>query len=109
MEKRKTVVILATGGTIAGVGEEGRSTGYQSGSLSVEELIRAVPAVEKAAEIEAIQVCNVNSDDITDEIWIRLADTINEMAREERVAGFVVAHGTDTLEETAYFLNLQQK
>ena len=109
MEKRRTVVILATGGTIAGVGEEGRSTGYQSGSLSVEELIRAVPAVEKAAEIEAIQVCNVNSDDITDEIWIRLANTINEMAGEDRVAGFVIAHGTDTLEETAYFLNLAVK
>ena len=107
-EKPK-VVILATGGTIAGVGEEGKTAGYQPGALTAEDLIYAVPALEDVARVEAIQVCNVNSDDITAEIWLRLANTINEMAADPDVAGFVITHGTDTLEETAYFLNLTVK
>ena len=61
------------------------------------------------APIEAIQVCNVNSDDITDDVWISLANTINKMAADPEVAGFVITHGTDTMEETAYFLNLTVK
>ena len=103
------VVILATGGTIAGVGEAGKTAGYKPGSLTAEELLAAVPELEDVAEIEAIQVCNVNSDDITAEVWLTLADTINEMALDPDVTGFVITHGTDTLEETAYFLNLTVK
>lgn len=105
----KTVVILATGGTIAGSGEQGKETGYKSGSLSVESLIEAVPGIDEVANIETIQVCNVNSDDINDNIWIELANTINELAKNDNVSGFVITHGTDTLEETAYFLNLTVK
>lgn len=104
-----TVVILATGGTIAGSGEAGKETGYKSGSLSVESLIEAVPGIEDVANIEAIQICNVNSDDITDEVWLTLANTINELSKDDKVLGFVITHGTDTLEETAYFLNLVVK
>ena len=104
-----TVVILATGGTIAGVGETGKETGYTPGSISVESLISAVPDLEKIANIAAIQICNVNSDDITSEIWIQLANTINELAQNENVSGFVITHGTDTMEETAYFLNMVVK
>jgi len=103
------VVILATGGTIAGVGKTGKTAGYQPGALTAAELIRDVPALESVAPVEAIQVCNVNSDDITDTIWLSLAETINRMAKDPDVAGFVVTHGTDTLEETAYFLNLTVK
>ena len=103
------VVILATGGTIAGVGESGKTTGYQSGSLTADDLIAAVPDLTKLAQIEAIQVCNINSDDVTDAIWIQLAKTINERANDPDVLGFVITHGTDTLEETAYFLNLTAK
>lgn len=62
------VVILATGGTIAGVGEAGKSAGYKPGTLTAEDLISAVPELADVAPIEAIQVCNVNSDDITDAI-----------------------------------------
>lgn len=105
----KKVVILATGGTIAGVGDKGKTAGYKPGSLTAEDLISAVPELEEVAAIEAIQVCNVNSDDITDQIWLELANTINEMAEDPDVAGFVVTHGTDTMEETAYFLNLAVK
>ena len=103
------IVVLATGGTIAGVGEAGKTAGYKPGSLTAEELLSAVPQLSDVAEIEAIQVCNVNSDDITAEVWITLANTINEMAADPDVKGLVITHGTDTMEETAYFLNLTVK
>ena len=105
-ESRPKIVVLATGGTIAGVGEAGKTAGYKPGSLTAEELLSAVPQLADVAEIEAIQICNVNSDDISAEIWLTLARTINEMAADPDVKGFVVTHGTDTMEETAYFLNL---
>lgn len=109
VEEKNTVVVLATGGTIAGVGEAGKTTGYTSGSLTADELLQAVPELEEVANIKAYQICNVNSDDITDEIWLQLANTINHMAQDPNVSGFVITHGTDTLEETAYFLNLTVK
>lgn len=101
-----TVVILATGGTIAGAGEAGKETGYTPGSISVESLIASVPGIEEIAPLVAQQVCNINSDDITSKLWIKIARTINAYATDPKVAGFVVLHGTDTMEETAYFLNL---
>ena len=81
----KTVVVLATGGTIAGVGEEGKTAGYKPGSLAAEDLISAVPELKDVANIEAIQVCNVNSDDITDEIWLKLSKLINEKSKDKKV------------------------
>lgn len=106
---RGTVVILATGGTIAGVGDEGKTTGYRPGTIDVNTLVRAVPWLERVANIETLQMCNLNSDDITDVIWLRLVETINRLAMRPDVRGFVITHGTDTLEETAYFLNLTVK
>ena len=106
---KKKVVVLATGGTIAGVGDDGKTAGYKPGTLNAEDLIKAVPELEAMAEIEVLQVCNVNSDDITDKIWIKLAKLINEKATDSEVVGFVITHGTDTMEETAYFLNLTVK
>ncbi|MCQ2184398.1 MAG: asparaginase [Bacteroidales bacterium] len=105
----KKVIILATGGTIAGVGEFGRSVGYTSGQISAEQLIDTVPGLRDIAPIEARQVCNLNSDDITGGIWIDIARRIEAEALREDVAGFVITHGTDTMEETAYFLNLTIK
>ncbi len=105
-QSRPKIVVLATGGTIAGVGEAGKTAGYKPGSLTAEELLSAVPQLSDVADIEAIQICNVNSDDMTAEVWLTLAHTINEMAADPDVKGFVVTHGTDTMEETAYFLNL---
>ena len=107
--ERGTVVILATGGTIAGSGEFGMQTGYTSGTLSVQALIDAVPQLCELAPIAAVQICNINSDDITASIWFRIASAINELAENELVSGLVITHGTDTLEETAYFLNLTVK
>lgn len=103
------IVLLATGGTIAGSGQAGKDTGYKSGTISAESLIASVPALADVADIQTIQVCNLNSDDMTDSIWIDLANTINCMAQDDSVTGFVVTHGTDTLEETAYFLDLTVK
>ncbi len=106
---RPRIVLLATGGTIAGRGEPGKDIGYKPGVISAESLISSVPALAEVADMQTVQVCNINSDDITDKIWIELANTINRMAQDDSVTGFVVTHGTDTLEETAYFLNLTIK
>ena len=105
----RKLILLATGGTIAGVGEEGKTAGYASGALSAEELLDALPRLQELASVEAIQVCNINSDNITYQIMLQLAHTINELAADPEVAGFVITHGTDTMEETAYFLNLTVK
>ena len=106
---RGKVIILATGGTIAGTGEAGKSAGYQPGTMTAADLIRTVPLLQGVCQIETVQVCNVNSDDITDRIWLQLVNTINRMAGDPDITGFVITHGTDTLEETAYFLNLTVK
>ena len=108
-EGKPKVIVIATGGTIAGVGDAGKATGYKPGSLTAEELLSAVPELADVAEIEAVQLCSVNSDDITAEIWLQLAGLINERAKDPDVKGFVITHGTDTMEETAYFLNLTVK
>lgn len=108
----KRIVILATGGTIAGAGEQGKDIGYKSGSIKAQMLIDAIPELKNVANIFVEQVCNINSDDITSEIWISLARRIKELAVDgvgeshERVDGFVIMHGTDTMEETAFFLSL---
>ena len=108
----KRIVILATGGTIAGAGEQGKDIGYKSGSIKAQMLIDAIPELKNVANIFVEQVCNINSDDITSEIWISLARKIKELAVDgvgeshEHVDGFVIMHGTDTMEETAFFLSL---
>ena len=109
MVQPRTVVLLATGGTIAGIGQARKTTGYQSGTMSAGDLLSSVPELGRIASINALQICNVNSDDMTGETWIELAKTINRMAQDPNVTGFVITHGTDTLEETAYFLNLTVK
>jgi L-asparaginase len=97
---------LATGGTIAGAGEQGKDIGYKSGALEAQTLIDAVPELKNVANIRVEQVCNINSDDITSELWIALARRIREHLQREDVDGIVVMHGTDTMEETALFLSL---
>lgn len=104
-----TVVVLATGGTIAGAGAIGKATNYRPGQLDVKALVGMAEGAHDIANVRAVQICNVNSDDITAEHWIALAQTIDEMAAEPDIDGFVITHGTDTLDETAYFLNLVVK
>ena len=102
----KNIVILATGGTIAGAGEQGKNIGYKSGSIEAQTLIDAIPELKNVANIRVEQVCNINSDDITSEIWITLAKRVKTLSQCDDVDGFVLMHGTDTMEETAFFLSL---
>lgn len=103
------VWILATGGTIAGQGATSTSlTDYKPG-LRGDELVSAVPELAKVARISVEQIANVASPDITLSHWLTLARRIDEIYRDPNVAGVVITHGTNTLEETAYFLNLTVK
>ena len=104
--KVPNIVILATGGTIAGAAESGTQSGYTSGQMNIDAMIKAVPGIEKLANIKGEQLSNVGSQDISFDIWIKLAKRINELLKSDDVDGIVVTHGTDTMEETAYFLNL---
>ena len=100
------VVILATGGTIAGSAETGTQSGYTSGEVGVDILINAVPQVADLAAVRGEQISNVGSQDMSDAIWLKLAGRIGELQARGDVDGIVITHGTDTLEETAYFLDL---
>ncbi|WP_432709339.1 type II asparaginase [Pedobacter sp.] len=100
------VRILATGGTIAGTGASADRAAYTAGELPVKDLIAAVPGLDKVAEITGEQVANVGSQDMTVAIWIKLNKRINEIFKNDEADGIVITHGTDTQEETAYFLSL---
>lgn len=103
------IAILATGGTIAGSIDSGvATTGYTAGVLTVDALIKAVPEIQNLARISGKQICNIDSSNMTDAIWLDLASTINSLLAGD-VDGIVITHGTDTMEETAYFLNLVVK
>jgi L-asparaginase len=104
-----SIVVLATGGTIAGAAASDVQAGYTSGQVGVEQLLAAVPQARKLANLRGEQVANIGSQDMNDEVWFKLARRINELATRADVDGIVVTHGTDTIEETAYFLNLVVK
>src|ERR1700680_917942 len=103
-QKLPTVAVLSTGGTIASKHDPLKG-GYLP-ALSGAELVAAVPAIKKIAQIQVEQISNISSSDMTPEIWIRLAARGNELLAKPEIAGIVVTHGTNTLEETAYFLHL---
>ena len=100
------VVILATGGTIAGAQAEGQDAGYKSGSFQVEDLIKAVPKLGELADISGEQVVNIGSQDMNNEVWLKLAKRLNEVLAQRDVDAVLITHGTDTMEETGYFLSL---
>ncbi|GAO43968.1 type II asparaginase [Flavihumibacter petaseus] len=104
-QKKANVTILATGGTIAGAAASGTQAGYTSGQVTIDAMVNAVPDITKLANIKGEQISNVGSQDMSFEIMLKLAKRINELTKGD-VDGIVITHGTDTMEETAYFLNL---
>lgn len=106
----KSIVIIATGGTIAGKAASSTETAcYKSALLPIDQLIAEVPALRDIAAVRGEQLAQLDSADMTQTVWLALAARINALLASPGVDGVVVTHGTDTMEETAYFLNLVVK
>src|SRR6187549_2083677 len=100
------IKVLATGGTIAGAQASQSDAGYKSGTFSVNDLINAVPQLKNVAELSGEQTANIGSQTMNHEVWLKLANRVNEVLASPDTDGVVISHGTDTMEETAYFLSL---
>lgn len=100
------VIVLSTGGTIAGQQPNTDKAGYVPGKIPVEELLKNIPSITQKAIVQGEQIASIGSFDMTVDIWIKLARRINEIFAKNEADGVVITHGTDTQEETAYFLNL---
>jgi L-asparaginase len=102
-----TISVLGTGGTIAGAAPSSTQlSGYTIGEVVVQNLLDAVPALKSIANMTGTQVFNVGSGYLTKGEWLKLANAVQSEVDKDSVTGVVITHGTDTLEETAYFLNL---
>ena len=97
------VHIIATGGTIAGASTD---IGYDAGKVSIETILQAVPELKQYAELDYEQFCNIGSQDMNDSIWLSLAKRVNQVLESGKYDAILITHGTDVMEETAFFLNL---
>lgn len=104
--QKPKIRIIATGGTIAGVSASATSSAYGAGQVGIQTLIDAVPQIKDLADVSGEQLVNIGSQDMNDEVWLKLAKRINQLLNNEGYDGVLVTHGTDTMEETAYFLSL---
>src|SRR6185503_10387981 len=104
------VTILATGGTIAGSGATSTTTvGYTAATVGVDALLNSVPELKKVANVRGEQVFQIASENMNNDYWLKLAKRVNTLLAQDDVDGIVITHGTDTIEETSYFLDLVVK
>jgi len=108
-QEKPLIYILATGGTIAGVGASETSSGYTAGVVSVDQIIQSAPEILQLARVKGEQVVNIPSQDMNESEWLIISKRVNLLLSKPDVSGIVITHGTDTMEETAYFLNLVVK
>jgi L-asparaginase len=108
-QAKPKIEVLATGGTIAGAQASSAEVGYKAGTFSVDDLIKAVPQLKDVADLTGEQVANIGSQTMNHEVWLKLAKRVNEVLKDGSADAVVITHGTDTLEETAYFLSLVVK
>ncbi|MGG6428350.1 asparaginase [Acetobacter ghanensis] len=99
------VLVLATGGTISGKKDTRSAIGYDAGGVSGQELAEGVPGLDKLATLKVEQIANIGSQDMNDDVWLRLANRIQKAFDQHEADGVVITHGTDTMEETAFFLS----
>jgi len=105
-EKLPRITILATGGTIAGAGESATKAAYTAGEVPIDILLNAVPQIHDLAKIKGEQIAQIGSQDMSVEVWLKLSKRINAIFKENSADAIVITHGTDTMEETATFLDL---
>jgi len=102
-----TIYIVGTGGTIAGTATSATSANYNPSQLNVDDLIKTMPEIKKfSEELKGLDLFKVHSEDMTPMHWLDMAKTVNALLLKPEVTGVIITHGTDTLEETAYFLDL---
>ncbi|MBV2179989.1 asparaginase [Castellaniella sp. MT123] len=109
MKRLPRLVLLGTGGTIASTASDATTLSDYSVTENVDALLAGIPGIEQVARLGYQQVFNVDSREITNGMLVRLATQVQDLLDDPKVDGVVITHGTDTLEESAYFLNLVLK